>query len=194
MARGAAQRRAARRGWILAAMLAGVSLAPGAAGAQAATASQQVLTLDWERLFDESHWGKRIREDLARESQALSQENDRIADELVAEEKSLTERRATMNAEDFRREAAAFDARATEIRNTQKAKAQALTQKFEDEREALFRAIAPLLDDILQQRGAAVVMDRRAIIRGRADADVTGALVTLVNDRFGEGPQPAATP
>ncbi|HEY0212516.1 MAG TPA: OmpH family outer membrane protein [Paenirhodobacter sp.] len=181
------------RAGILCAALVGGGAMPVMVQAQAALASP-VLTLDWERLFDDTRWGKRIRDDLARDSQALTDENNHIADTLVSEEKSLTERRATMNAEAFRKEADAFDARATEIRNTQKSKAQALTQKFEDDREAFFNAIAPLLDDILRQRGAVVVLDRRAIIRGLAEADVTGALVQVVNAQFGTGPQPAPTP
>lgn len=150
-----------------------------------------VLTLDWEALFEASRWGKRIRADLAAESRALSDENNRIADDLIAEEKALTERRATMDPTAFRTEANAFDERATGIRNAQKAKAQALTRRFEDRRQAFFEAVTPMLDDILAKRGAVVVLDRRVIIRGLAEADVTDDLVRLVDEKLGDGPAAA---
>ncbi len=146
-----------------------------------------VLTLDWERLFEETLWGKRIRADLEAQSKDLQQENNRIADDLIAEEKALTDRRATMEPDAFRSEANAFDERATGIRNAQKTKAQTLSQHFDDERQAFFEAVSPLLDDLLVQRGAVVVLDRRAIIRGVANADVTEEIVRLVDQKFGEG-------
>lgn len=187
----------ARGGNRIGGLMLAVALAAGAsgAGAQQPPAAEPVvrvpnpvLTLDWEKLFETSRWGGRIRADLARESQALAEENERIAADLVTEERSLTERRGTMAADQFRRAAEAFDARATEVRATQKAKAQALNQKFDDAREDFVAAVAPLLDDILALRGAVVVLDRRAIIRGVSDADVTEDLVRLVDNRLGTGP------
>lgn len=147
-----------------------------------------VLTLDWEQLFDSTLWGERIKADLTAASRALNAENNRIADDLVAEEKALTERRAGMDPKAFRTEADAFDERATGIRNAQKAKAQALTQSFEAARAEFFNAVAPLLDEMLARRGAAVVLDRRVIIRGLAQADITPELSQLVDAKLGSGP------
>jgi len=152
-----------------------------------------VLTLDWEALFEATRWGKRIRADLATDSRALSDENNRIADALIAEEKALTERRATLDPTTFRTEANAFDERATGIRNAQKAKAQALSRRFEESRQAFFEAVTPMLDDILAKRGAVVVLDRRVIIRGLSEADVTDDLVHLVDEKMGDGPAAAET-
>ncbi|WP_420343613.1 OmpH family outer membrane protein [Paenirhodobacter sp.] len=146
-----------------------------------------VLTLDWEKLFDQALWGKKIRADLEAQSKDLQQENNRIADDLIAEEKALTDRRAGMEPTEFRNQANAFDERATGIRAAQKQKAQALSQHFDDARQAFFEAVAPLLDDILAKRGAVVVLDRRAIVRGAANADVTDDLIRLVDERFGAG-------
>lgn len=155
---------------------------------QATPPSLPVLTLDFERLFSESRWGQRIAADMARDSAALGTENARIADDLIAEEKSLTDRRAKLAPEAFRAEADAFDERATGIRAAQKAKAQALTQNFDAARQAFFEATGPFLDEILAGRGAVMVLDRRAIIRGLEAADITDDLVHLLDERLGEGP------
>jgi len=167
--------------------------APAAAGTQA-QAPLPVLTLDFEKLFENTRWGKRIRTDLAAASQALNTENNRIADDLVAEEKDLTTRRATLAPDVFRKEADAFDQRATGIRNAQKAKAQALSTQFDADRQAFFNAVAPLLDEVLAARGAVVVLDRRAIIRGLNQADITDDLVALMDARRGEGPPSVPVP
>ena len=148
---------------------------------------QGILTLDWEVLYDSSAWGKRVSAELSQASKDLNTENNRIADDLVIEERQLTERRATMTPEDFRAEAAAFDKRATGIRAAQKAKAQALQALLEQERQAFVQAALPVLDELLVQRGAAVVLDRRVIIRGLSNIDVTNDLILLVDERLGSG-------
>ena len=153
-----------------------------------------VLTLDFEQLFDKTLWGKRIAADMARDSAALMAENTRIADDLIAEEKQLTERRATLMPAAFRAEADAFDERATGIRAAQKAKAQALTQSYEAARQAFFVASGPLIDEVLTRRDAVMVLDRRAIIRGLESADITAELARLMDARLGAGPSDQTRP
>lgn len=170
----------------------GLMLAPLPGLAQDKPPALPVLTLDIERLFDDTLWGKAITAGLARESAALAAENTRIADDLIAEEKLLTERRAKLTPAAFRAEADAFDERATGIRAAQKAKAQALTQSYEAARQAFYVASGPLIDEILTRRGAVMVLDRRAIIRGLEAADITGDLARLMDARLGTGPAAAA--
>lgn len=143
--------------------------------------------LDWERLYERSAWGQRVAREIAQESAALNAENNRIADDLIAEEKALTERRAGMPSTEFRAAADAFDQRATGIRAAQKAKAQALSRRFEDERQSFVTAAVPLLDQILAERGAALVIDRRTVIRGLTQLDITDEMVTLADGELGDG-------
>ena len=75
--------------------------APPARAEQTASTPVPVLTLDFERLFDNTLWGKRIVADMARDSAALNAENTRIADDLIAEEKSLTDRRSKLSIDDL---------------------------------------------------------------------------------------------
>ena len=184
------------RNLITGALLGGaLSLGQGAVAQEAPSVSelslprsvQGILTLDWEVLYDNSAWGKRVSAELSQASKDLNTENNRIADDLVIEERQLTERRATMTPEDFKAEAAAFDKRATGIRAAQKAKAQALQAQLEQERQAFVQAALPVLDELLLARGAAVVLDRRVIIRGLSNIDVTNDLISLVDERLGSG-------
>ncbi|TKD23045.1 OmpH family outer membrane protein [Rhodobacter capsulatus] len=176
---------------LLAAAVLALGLAAPVRAEPVAPAAVPVLTLDFERLFDDTLWGKAIAAEMTRESTALAAENTRIADDLIAEEKSLTERRAKLTPAVFRAEADAFDERATGIRAAQKAKAQALTQSFEAARQAFFVASGPLIDEILTRRGAVMVLDRRAIIRGLEAADITEDLARLMDARLGAGPAAA---
>jgi len=173
---------------------------PIAAGAQATPDPAErilvpspVLTLDWERLYEGSLWGQRVRDDLETASAELAAENTRIADSLVAEERALTDRRPAMPPEAFRAEADAFDVRVTGIRAAQEEKARALGRRAEEERQAFIAAAVPLLDGVLEARGAVAVLDARAIIRGLALIDVTAELGARVDATLGAGGTQAAS-
>ncbi|WP_176715463.1 OmpH family outer membrane protein [Thioclava sp. SK-1] len=153
-----------------------------------------VLTVDWEQLYQQSAWAQRVRQEVAEQSAALNAENDKIAADLVEEERSLTERRASMTPENFRAAAQAFDEKATTIRTAQKNKAQALNRNFDAERQAFLQQVLPLLDRLLLARGAYAVLDRRAVVHARAEVDVTSELADLVDAELGNGAVTPPTP
>ena len=65
--------------------------------------------------------------------------------------------------------------------------------KTEDIQVRGFNILVPLLDGFLAEHKAAMVIDRRVIIRALAGIDVTDELIALADEKLGAG-QPAATP
>lgn len=165
-------------------------LGAGTAPAQTADAPAQspVLTLDQERFFNDTLWGKRVLDELKAASAALAAENRRIEAELTAEEKNLTERRPNMTAEEFRKAADDFDTRVVGIRSAQDAKTRALNTRSETERQEFFKLVLPVISDVLQERGAVAVLDSRAIFVSSGAIDITDTLIAEIDRRIGAGP------
>ncbi|WP_376872772.1 OmpH family outer membrane protein [Albirhodobacter sp. R86504] len=161
--------------------------ANGASSKQIIEVPSPILTLDWEDLYAKSAWGLRVTSEIEAESSTLAQENARIAEDLVADERSLTDRRASMQPEAFRAEADAFDNRVVGIRRAQETKARSLAARAEAERSRFVSAAIGLLDGMIEARGAVVVIDRRAIIRGAGAVDVTAEMVERVDAALGDG-------
>jgi len=154
---------------------------------QARAEGQAILTLDQERLFADSLWGRRATAAIEADSAALSAENRRIEAELTAEERSLTEERAGMDSAAFRAAADAFDARVTEIRRIQDEKARELGRRPESERQRFFAAALPALSAALRAQGALVILDSRAIFLAADSIDVTDELIAAVDEAIGAG-------
>jgi len=146
-----------------------------------------VLTLDWERLYTNSLWGKRVAREIEAASNDLRTENNRIASQLEAEERDLTDRRPKMDPAAFQAAADAFDKRATAIRAAQKSKADAIQTQLNNERQGFLQAVMPKLDEVLHARNAEVVLDSRVIIRGLSSADVTAQLGKRIDAEVGDG-------
>lgn len=149
-----------------------------------------ILTLNEERLFDQSAWGARAEAEVEAAAAELAAENRRIEAQLLAEEKSLTERRGSMDPAAFRAEADAFDERVTGIRRAQDLKARAISRMREAERRAFFSAAVPVLSEVMRKHGAVAMLDARAIFLADTQIDVTDEVVALANKRLGPGRAP----
>lgn len=166
---------------------------------QQATVRSPVLTIDSERMFNQSKFGQRVLADVQAQTEALAAENRRIEGELTDEEKSLTARRPGMTPEAFRTEANAFDTKVQGIRQAQDAKERALQQTISDGRDAFLTAARPVLGRLMLDRGAVVVLERRSIFLSVGVIDITDEAVAAIDAQVGDGtdtsiPEPPIPP
>ncbi len=187
-------RRAAwRAAWAALAMISGPTSAPAQEFLQVPS---PILVLDQERLFEGALQAERLSEDFERRSAALAAENRRIEAELVAEELELTELRPTMEPSEFRALADAFDEKVRAIRAEQDDKVRQLQLLREQERQDFLRRVTPVLGEIVRERGAVAVLDRRTLVISAESIDITEEVIARINAEFGETPLegPAETP
>jgi Skp family chaperone for outer membrane proteins len=166
-----------------------LALLPGAAPAQdPITVPSPILTIAQERLFEETRLGLRSTREIDAAAEALTEENRRIEEELRAEEVALTERRASMSAEEFAGLADAFDAKVQAIRAEQDAKARALADRQEEARQAFFIEVAEILSEIVREEGAVVILDRRDVFLSADRIDITDRAIARINAVADETP------
>jgi len=185
-----------RRG--LAAMMVMLAMVAAPASAQDAPLIRSpVLSLDQDRLFVRSDFGRRIEAELQADGALLEAENRRIEAALEAEEKDLTERRPAMNPEAFRALADAFDTKVQRIRTEQVAKARALGERTEAAQRGFLETARPVLEQLMVDAGAVVIIDPRSVVMSRAAIDVTDEATRRINAIIGDGtgrPAPQQAP
>ncbi|RME16012.1 MAG: OmpH family outer membrane protein [Alphaproteobacteria bacterium] len=146
-----------------------------------------IVTLDRDALFSRTLFGQRINAELKAASEAMAAETRRIEAELTAEEDDLTARRASMDPEEFRKLANAFDEKVQALRE-ERAKAESdLAAQVEAAKTQFFEKVTPVLGALLRERGAVIVLDRRAILLSLADVDVTDEAVARIDSVLGDG-------
>ena len=162
----------------------------GQVSAQASSfslASVPVLTIVPDRLYSDTKFGQRLSKEIAARGNRLQAENRRIEKELEEEETELTGLRDTYTAEEFRELANAFDEKVTRARTEQADKARALTQLSDQVQRAFVGSIAPILESIMSEKGASVVLDRRAVFASADASDVTQEAIEGIDAALGEG-------
>ncbi|MEM6620183.1 MAG: OmpH family outer membrane protein [Pseudomonadota bacterium] len=147
----------------------------------------EVVSLNRERLLSESAFGRAMIGSLSDQQQALVIENQRLTEELETEERALTETRKTMSAEEFRPLAEAFDEKVKQVRAAQDGKAVDLAKAREAARFSFFRRIEPVIIEIMQSRGARVLLNNQAVLLSTDDVDITAAVLARLDALFAQG-------
>ncbi|MBV1866829.1 MAG: OmpH family outer membrane protein [Marinosulfonomonas sp.] len=140
-----------------------------------------ILTIDSDRVYGASLAGQRIGAELEASLQQLVRENRRIEAELETEERSLTEQRATLPADEFRALADAFDQKVQQIRDEQDTKQRELQSLRENDRRAFVDAISPILSAIGNERGALLILERRDVVLSADSIDITSEVIARIN-------------
>lgn len=146
-----------------------------------------ILTVEPDRLFTDSDFGKRASRQLEAESAVLVAENRRIEAELTAEEKALTLRRSDMDPAAFRTLADAFDTKVQATRTTQDAKTRALAQLHDVNRRLFLQTARPVLERLMRDAGAGVILDRAAVFLSANTTDITDLAIERINAVLGDG-------
>lgn len=153
-----------------------------------------VLTINSDRLFQQSLWGQRVLREIEAEAVALSEENARLLKEVEEEEQALTEQRAALSAAEFRPLADAFDAKVQRLRSVQDTKTRALGASVESAQLAFLEAARPVLAAIMNEAGAAVILEQRGVFVWTEAVDVTAPALARIDAELGSGEEASETP
>ena len=187
------------RGWATALAVALSVFMPGGSGfgsgfwagtAQAQTFNLPhigILTIESDRMFEQSAFGRRVALEIEAESAVLTAENRRIEAELAAEEKDLTQRRAEMDAEAFSALANAFDEKVQLNRRNQDGKVRELASRSEAARVEFLQAARPILEALMQETGAGVILERSSVFLSANATDITDLAIQRIDATIGDG-------
>ncbi|CAN0599929.1 unnamed protein product, partial [Ectocarpus sp. 12 AP-2014] len=140
-----------------------------------------ILVIDQDRLFSETRLGAASLAEIERAAIDLKEENQKIEESLIGEERALTQKRATLPAGEFRVLADNFDARVQLIRAEQDDKARELNRAQEGARTQFFQEVAEIISGIVREEGALVVLDRRNVFLSAEQIDITDEAIARVN-------------
>ena len=181
------------RAWRLLFLAGALALTTPLAAQTTGAPAPQVATLDQDRLYGESRFGKALEAKAQAASQALAAENRRIEAELSAEEADLTAKRQTLSPQAFEPLAQAFDAKVEKLRADQSAKVDALKAERDADRQAFFQAAVPVLADLMRQIGAYAILNKQAVILSFDAIDMTDRAIAALDAKLGDGTGPRDT-
>lgn len=161
--------------------------APGAIAAPAQRPPPiQILIVDRERALSESAPARRLAETERRQRLELRAFLDALREELEAEEAEIAELRTASDPQIFEERVRAFDARVREARQTSQRQGEAMQARFAAARRSLSARLDPVLAELMIEKGASLILDRRNVLAAREGADVTDEVIARFNVAVGD--------
>lgn len=182
------------RAHCLRAVLLGVSILAAAQSAVAqeprsVPAVSRFLFLNQDRILTNSEAGKVL---LAEEAAALDRlraEAREIEQAFEAEERDLTEKRATMDPVEFRALADDFDTRVVQARRVQDERSASVASQFDQRRRQFYADVAPVLVALLERFEAVAIFDESSVLLADQTLNITDAVIAEIDGRgLGAGP------
>ena len=161
-----------------------------AAPSQAQDVRSPILTIDSERLYRDSSFVRRFLEEIETRTSQLAEDNRKIEAELEAEEQARTEQRPGMDPAAFRALADGFDARVEAIRQDRDARSRAIAALLEENRDRFLASSAPVLEAIMRDAGAAVILEQRSVFVSANAIDITDLAIARMDETLGDGREP----
>ncbi len=184
-----------RRASIIVAGLLAVAVWTGGAKSQSVpggfntgTVQSPVLVIEFDRAFSQSAFGQKMTVDLEKAGAEIAAENRQIEAELRDEEMLLTEQRKAMEPAAFRELADAFDQKVQKLRREQDTKARELSERRDGARRDFLTSAGPILNRLMQNSNATVVLEKRNVFASVSAIDVTDKVISEINALFAQEP------
>jgi len=163
---------------------------PTAAIAQSYPTSEQFLsvaTINQDRLFSGSLFGKNFNEKFQNDANTLAEENRRIEKELADEEADLTQKRKELSNTEFRALAAIFNEKVEIIRRDQAQKLNVLNASRIQAQRTFFVQAQPVIVKLMQERGIQFILNDQAIFMSGTSGDITDNAIEHIDRVLGTG-------
>ena len=136
-----------------------------------------ILIVDRERVLRDSVPARSLAESEREARVALGEELEALRRALEAEEAEIAALRDEGDKAAFEARVRAFDIRVREARRDSQAKGEALQARFIGARRDLAAALEPVLQSVLEESGATLILDARTVLAARPGADVTEEVI-----------------
>ncbi len=143
-----------------------------------------VLVIDTERAYQTSIFGASLRAEVEQIRESLRQENERLLAELQAEENDLTLKKSEMTPQEFQSAARAFDEKVGQTRRDQDEKERQVEQANAAARRQFGISIEPFVAQIMQERGALVVLEAASVRFRAPETDITQDAINRIDAAF----------
>lgn len=153
-----------------------------ATSAQAQNDSPVILIVNQAALLSQSQAGQNIAEQMATLQQTVNGELQTEAETITQEAEELQAQRDLVSEEVFLERARALAVRERSFPAFREVKLRELQMTQQRAVAEIGRALQPILQQVVEERGATLLLDRSAVMYNSADTDITPDVMSRLNE------------
>ncbi len=146
-----------------------------------ALADQKLVTLDMKYVLNNSKAGKEAQDFLKKSLVDNNKKFSDIENNLKKEERDLLEKKNILSKEEYQKKADALRKKVIDYQSQRRAALDKIANQRAKARQTLLKTIDPILNTYIQENGISIVIDRKYVLGGRTDLDITNSIIEKLN-------------
>ncbi len=146
-----------------------------------ALAEQKLVTLDMKYVLNNSKAGKGAQDFLKKSLVDNNKKFSDIENNLKKEETNLLDKKNILSREEYQKKADTLRKKVIDYQSQRRATLDKITNQRTKARQTLLKTIDPILNTYIQENGISIVIDRKYVLGGRTDLDITNSIIEKLN-------------
>jgi Skp family chaperone for outer membrane proteins len=164
---------------------AGIAFTTGALTfAQSAPSAIGVIYVDSNALYTESKAGQAVASQIGALKKSMEDDLGKKAEKLQLEQKQLEGQQAMLSQDAWQAKVKDAQEKQMGLQREADDKQRQLQSAIQSARAKIWQAAGPVLDDLLKEKQASIVLERMVVLRGTTDIDVTATAVDRLNQKL----------
>ena len=146
-----------------------------------ALAEQKLVTLDMKYVLNNSKAGKGAQDFLKKSLVDNNKKFSDIENNLKKEETNLLDKKNILSREEYQKKADTLRKKVIDYQSQRRASLDKITNQRTKARQTLLKTIDPILNTYIQENNISIVIDRKYVLGGRTDLDITDSIIKKLN-------------
>ena len=143
-----------------------------------------IAFIDMNKLMNESNAGKSISQQLEKKHKKNIDFFKKKEKELKSKESSIISQKNVLSKEDFQKEITALRNSVKKYNTERNEKINSLTKKRLQLMEKILKVLSPILTEYSKERNISIVMDKKYIIVGKTELNLTDEILKLLDSKI----------
>tara|TARA_Y100000590_G_C15110559_1_gene784709 strand:+ start:77 stop:601 length:525 start_codon:yes stop_codon:yes gene_type:complete len=144
-------------------------------------AEQKIVVLDMKFVLNNSKAGKGAQDFLKKSFADNQKKFTNLEKELKKEETDLLEKKNILSKDEYTKKSNDLRKKVIDFRSNRKMAIDKITSLRAESRQTLLKKIGPILDAYIKENNISLVMDKKNMLGGRPDIDITEVIIEKLN-------------
>ena len=149
-----------------------------------AFAEQKIVVLDLKYVLNNSKAGKGAQEFLKKSFNENAKKFSSIENSLKDEEKDLITKKTVLSKEDYLKKSTILREKVMKYQTDRRSSLDKIAKQRSDSKDILLKALKPLIDEYINANQISIVLDKKEMIGGLNEFDITKEIVKNLNKKL----------
>tara|TARA_B110000003_G_scaffold255465_1_gene272252 strand:- start:305 stop:817 length:513 start_codon:yes stop_codon:yes gene_type:complete len=149
-------------------------------------ANDKIAYLDVDKILEQSIIGKKIYKELNQINNRNIENLKKRENQLKTQEQEILKKKSIISTEVFNNEVKKFKENVKIFNEEKNLMVKKFTKKKNDDIQIFLKKINPIIQDYMKKESISILLDKKNIIIGVNELDITNKLITKINDDLKE--------